>query len=321
VPEASAVTGSTKLQQLPLVTVGIPTFNRPIGLNRTLTCILNQTYTNLEVLVSDNCSTNSEVNAILNDHSRDARVKVFIQAMNLGAFNNFKFLLRESSGLYFMWAADDDEWEPDFIEKCMINIGIQSGAFCSMKVLYRQTGEVSFQKAKPLGSGAYLQAHSFIKNLNSSMFYAVHRRQDIIWWAAAEYPPFDWVDCHIVLKSMLHGEGFAMLADDYLYTMGVDDKEYVFKPTNPQPGRLFQYYPLLSKCLWLIVSSRRVKLVQKIALAVDLSLAMIRLFENYEQIRWNYSATMFVFSVYRSCILFVRRLIGRIRKVVGSKIA
>ena len=41
---------------LPLVTVGIPTYNRPKGLERTLQCILNQTYANLEIIISDNCS-------------------------------------------------------------------------------------------------------------------------------------------------------------------------------------------------------------------------------------------------------------------------
>ena len=40
----------------PMVTVGIPTFNRPEGLERTLACITKQTYTNLEIIVSDNCS-------------------------------------------------------------------------------------------------------------------------------------------------------------------------------------------------------------------------------------------------------------------------
>ena len=49
----------------PLVTVGIPTYNRPAGLERTLECIRQQSYTNLEIIVSDNCSTDVNVLPIL----------------------------------------------------------------------------------------------------------------------------------------------------------------------------------------------------------------------------------------------------------------
>ncbi|MBU4370171.1 glycosyltransferase [Patescibacteria group bacterium] len=43
-----------------LVSVGIPTYNRPESLRRTLECITSQTYKNLEIIISDNCSPNQE---------------------------------------------------------------------------------------------------------------------------------------------------------------------------------------------------------------------------------------------------------------------
>ncbi|MBK7374561.1 MAG: glycosyltransferase [Chitinophagaceae bacterium] len=49
----------------PLVTVGIPTYNRPGGLERTLACITVQTYANLEIIVSDNCSADPRVLPVL----------------------------------------------------------------------------------------------------------------------------------------------------------------------------------------------------------------------------------------------------------------
>ena len=45
----------------PLVSVGIPTYNRPEGLRRTLECITKQTYKNLEIIVSNNCSSGPEI--------------------------------------------------------------------------------------------------------------------------------------------------------------------------------------------------------------------------------------------------------------------
>ncbi len=104
----------------PLVTVGIPTYNRPEGLKRTLDCISSQSYGNLEILVSDNCSTNPEVRPVLSMFSeKDKRVSYFIQPRNLSIVPNFQFLLDKAKGEYFMWAADDDFWDPDFIETCL----------------------------------------------------------------------------------------------------------------------------------------------------------------------------------------------------------
>lgn len=102
----------------PLVSVGIPTYNRPDGLRKTLECITQQTYANLEIIVSDNCSPNLEVSRVIQSFAEaDHRIKHFRQSENVGASNNFKFVLEKSSGEYFMWAADDDEWDKTYIQK------------------------------------------------------------------------------------------------------------------------------------------------------------------------------------------------------------
>jgi len=106
---------------LPLVSVGIPTYNRPYGLQRTLNCITQQTYRNLEIIVSDNCSTDPEIDVIVRNFiSKDCRIQYFKQDFNKGPAFNFKFVLEKASGKYFMWAADDDGWEPEFIRSLVI---------------------------------------------------------------------------------------------------------------------------------------------------------------------------------------------------------
>ncbi|MBK9571040.1 MAG: glycosyltransferase family 2 protein [Chitinophagaceae bacterium] len=104
----------------PLVTVGIPTYNRPAGLEKTLQCILAQSYRNLEVIVSDNCSTDETVLPLLKKYAAlDSRVTFFVQEKNRSIVPNFQFLLDKAKGDYFMWAADDDNWDPNFIEVCV----------------------------------------------------------------------------------------------------------------------------------------------------------------------------------------------------------
>lgn len=103
--------------ETPLVSVGIPTFNRPDGLRRTLSCITQQTYRHLEIIVSDNHSSDPRVAEVCREYgARDGRILVHRQATNLGPTENFRFVLRQANGKYFMWAADDDSWEPRFIE-------------------------------------------------------------------------------------------------------------------------------------------------------------------------------------------------------------
>jgi len=89
-------------------------------LKKTLDCIIKQTYRNLEIIVSDDCSPEKSTLTIAQEHAkRDPRIKVYIQNKNLGASKNSDFVLTESTGDYFMWADDEDMCANDLIEKCM----------------------------------------------------------------------------------------------------------------------------------------------------------------------------------------------------------
>jgi glycosyltransferase involved in cell wall biosynthesis len=101
----------------PLVSVGIPTYNRPDGLRRTLECITGQTYKNLEIIVSDNCSPGPETEIIAREFmAKDPRIQYYRQETNKGPLFNFLFVLEKATSEYFLWAADDDMWEKEFIE-------------------------------------------------------------------------------------------------------------------------------------------------------------------------------------------------------------
>lgn len=108
------------IETAPLVTVAVPTYNRVQGLERTLSCMLNQTYRNLEIIISDNCSPDPAVRELLEKFSQeDKRIKYYVQEKNLSIIPNFQFLLDKANGRYFMWAADDDNWDDNFIEVCL----------------------------------------------------------------------------------------------------------------------------------------------------------------------------------------------------------
>ena len=104
----------------PLVSIGIPSYNRPAGLNTVVETIINQTYKNLEIIISDNCSPDPGVKVIAEQWSKkDNRIKYIRQVKNIGMIENFNFLAMEANGDYFSWIADDDYWDNNYIEECI----------------------------------------------------------------------------------------------------------------------------------------------------------------------------------------------------------
>ena len=102
----------------PLVSIGIPTYNRPEGLKHVLDCLRVQTYSNLEIIVSDNCSQGDSVSKMMEEYLKiDSRIHYFKQMENIGPTANFEFVLSKATGYYFAWAADDDFCSRDFLEK------------------------------------------------------------------------------------------------------------------------------------------------------------------------------------------------------------
>lgn len=102
----------------PLVSVGLPVYNRPEGLRRTLECFINQTYTNIEIIIADNCSPNPEVEKIAREYlEKDQRISYYRHNENKGWGYNTVFVIEKANGDYFMRATDDDWWDCSYIEK------------------------------------------------------------------------------------------------------------------------------------------------------------------------------------------------------------
>jgi glycosyltransferase involved in cell wall biosynthesis len=107
------------MSNTPLVSIGLPTYNRAATLGRAIESALNQHYQNIELLISDNASTD-ETEAICRDAVRhDKRVKYLRQQTNQGATANFRAVLRESAGEFFMWLADDDWLDQSYVGRCV----------------------------------------------------------------------------------------------------------------------------------------------------------------------------------------------------------
>ncbi len=107
---------------MPLVSVGIATYNRPELLRQNLECLTKQTYKNLEIIVSDNCSSGIATEKIVRSFMKnDSRIQFFQQEKNKGGAYNNKFVREKAKGNFFMWSADDHFIEDNnLIEKLVL---------------------------------------------------------------------------------------------------------------------------------------------------------------------------------------------------------
>lgn len=96
----------------PLVSIGVPVKNGGAYLEETLRSLINLDYGNLEIIVSNNCSTDNTRDIIDEIAKNDARVTVFHQPEPLDAINNFIFVLDRARGPFFCWNAHDDLRSP-----------------------------------------------------------------------------------------------------------------------------------------------------------------------------------------------------------------
>lgn len=224
-----------------LVSVGIPTYNRPIGLRRTLACITCQTYKNLEIIVSDNGSPGSQTELVVREFmAKDARIKYVKQPRNLGPHANFQYVLANAAGELFMWAADDDEWDPYFVEFGVKNIGNSGSIMTAFTVHNRGLDKRNTIRLPALsGKRNYRKDISeFVGNMQPTMFYGLHRRR-LLDFYLTEPRSFDWMDCHICMQ-LIWESGFVTRNDVNLYTAGIDGVQYIVKKSgggklNPLP--------------------------------------------------------------------------------------
>lgn len=117
------------------ITIGMPVFNGEKCVGQAISSLLNQTYKNFELIVSDNCSTDLTGKICKSISLDDSRLKYIRQQSNIGAKNNFLFVFSMATNEYFMWAAHDDVWHPNFLSDLIAqfnenhNVGLVYGWF------------------------------------------------------------------------------------------------------------------------------------------------------------------------------------------------
>ncbi|WP_407495136.1 glycosyltransferase family 2 protein [Pseudooceanicola sp. MF1-13] len=103
----------------PAISIGMPVYNGADFLSEAVHSLLEQTFTDFELIISDNGSTDTTEVICRAFAEQDSRVRYVRQAKNLGAAGNFLFVLSQARAPYFMWAAHDDVWDRNWISELL----------------------------------------------------------------------------------------------------------------------------------------------------------------------------------------------------------
>jgi glycosyltransferase involved in cell wall biosynthesis len=166
---------------LPLVSIGLPVYNGSETIEHAINTLLAQTYSNFEIVISDNASTDGTLKILTKFQTIDSRIKVFVNETNKGSIWNFNKVFKESTGKYFMWASHDDHHEADFVATCVKAMEAHKEAvLCApnMQMTSQDSEEViwisdmhSFTDKKSLGA----RYQETLKNFPAVSIYGMYR--------------------------------------------------------------------------------------------------------------------------------------------------
>lgn len=163
-----------------LVTVGVPSYNRPDGLRRCLSSLMDQTFKDFAIVVSDNASSDPSVWDVLGEFARMGdRMSVICQPVNLGPTANFLAVVARAESPYFMWCADDDWLEPDAIEKLVQTIDDARVSLAyPTTVTHHRDGSTAVQRSRSVVGSPFVRILRYYMSVGANgQFYGLGRTE------------------------------------------------------------------------------------------------------------------------------------------------
>lgn len=175
------------------LTIGMPVYNDFKFIEKAITSLLNQSFSDFELVIFDDCSTDGSSELCEKYAEIDSRIKYFRNSQNLGISKNMKRLLEFSQAEYFMWAANDDFWAIGFVKTLIEQLEKDPrlvAAFCTFSQV-DETGRVinkrineNYEGDKPIN-----RILKLIKNPSDGFGYGIFRREKI---KDVKFPVWSW---------------------------------------------------------------------------------------------------------------------------------
>jgi glycosyltransferase involved in cell wall biosynthesis len=131
-------------ERTPRVSIGLPVYNGEDYLVETLDSLLAQTFTDFELIICDNASSDATQEICEGYAAKDRRIRYVRNAQNLGAAKNYNKTFELAAGEYFRWNSYDDTCAPQYLEQCVQKLDREPGVILcySKTILIDGRGEV-----------------------------------------------------------------------------------------------------------------------------------------------------------------------------------
>lgn len=159
----------------PLVSIGIPVYNVEPYIEKCLISVLNQTYTNIEILVIDDCGTDdsmSIVNKLQNSHPNGFKISVIRHQNNKGIGEARNTIIDQAKGCYLFFVDSDDFIESETIET-LLDVAVENNT----DVVFSSCRKVDYKTLEELPTFAYSTRESFF----GKDVFANYVCQDLRW--------------------------------------------------------------------------------------------------------------------------------------------
>lgn len=206
------------LSQEPLVSICIPTYNRAGKLRQAVSIALAGKYRNIEVIISDNGSSDDTSMVGEEFAARDSRVRYFRHSKNMGPTKNFEFARQQAKGEYFLWHSDDDYLSPEYIPSCVAALESNASLVLASGLAAYHRGD---RIITHLGNIMHLESASSLIRVtrylfqvqDNSIFYGIYRKTAV---KSAQLPNCLGGDRIWMCETLLHGKA-RVLSDVHLY--------------------------------------------------------------------------------------------------------
>jgi len=192
----------------PRLSIGLPVYNGENYLAEALDALLDQTYKDFELIISDNASTDRTEQICREYEARDQRIRYIRQPINLGAGPNHNAVFHESRGELFKWASHDDLYGRDLLEKCIEALDAKPDVILahSWQAIIDGEGKIVLPIDYPLATDdprAPVRFQSMLFTVGGDDFYGV-MRSDVLRKTPLQQS-YHHADRTIVSELALHG--------------------------------------------------------------------------------------------------------------------
>lgn len=163
------------------VSVGMPVYNGEDFIGSAIQCLLDQDHKDLEILISDNASTDSTISIV--ESFSDPRITLIRQKTNVGPLENFRLLSALSCAEFFLWRSYDDRSDSNYISALLDILLRNEGCSLAVSKIVRKrmdgsiAGEVAYLENMNTRSAFFVKDQ--LSKSHPGWFYGLYRRENL----------------------------------------------------------------------------------------------------------------------------------------------